>query len=156
MKYIEVKKSKIDGNGLFVNRNVKRGQFVSFLKGKVCKKENQSKEDSLDNPCWVGVGKNEWLDPAYPFKFINHSCNPSVGIRGRVTLVALRDMKPGDEITFDYSITEIDPNWYMNCKCGEKNCRKKIRSIQYLPKKILKRYFPFIPTYFRRSILDLP
>lgn len=151
MAQLEARKSKIEGKGMFVLEPVKKGHFVSFLKGKIKVKENKNLKDALGNSYWVGIDKNTWIDPAPPYRFINHSCNPSASIRGKITMIALRDLKPGEEVTLDYSLIEADPRWHLEyrCKCGEPNCRGIIRSIQSLPKDRFKAYFPTIPTYFR-------
>lgn len=153
MQNLTVKKSAIHGSGLFLLKPVKKGGFISYVKGDICKMDNKTEQDALANSCWIGVSKNIWIDPHLPYRFINHSCNPSAGIRGKVTLVALKNLEVDDEVTLDYSTIEGDPRWYMNCSCGESNCRKKIKSIEFLPKKIFDRYFPFIPTYFKKFYL---
>mgnify|MGYP001572637729 CR=1 FL=1 len=83
--------------------------------------------------------------------YLNHSCDPNIGIKGRVTFVALKNIKKGEEVAFDYSTTEDDMLWHLpfKCMCVSKNCRSKIRSIQFLPHKIFKAYLPYIPNYFQ-------
>src|SRR3989344_5308661 len=71
-------------------------------------------------------------------------------IKGEIKLFVPRNKKEGEEITIDYSIIEGDDMWKMKCNCGEKNCRKIIRSIQYLPTRTFKKYLPYIPTYFKK------
>lgn len=149
MAKVYVDKSTIHGSGLFVSKSVKRGGFVCFIKGKIKNKINKNKKDAMSNSCWVGISKNAWIDPKYPYLYINHSCNPTVGIRGKVTVVALDDMKPGDEIVIDYSTIEADRRWSMSCACGESKCRKVVKSIEFLPEKYFKNYLPFVSTYFR-------
>ncbi len=149
MKHIYVCRSKIHGLGINIGETAKRGEIISRIEGEMKFKVNKDKKDALDNPDWVGIEKNQWIDPKKPHKFLNHSCNPSAGMRGR-TLYALRDMKEGDEITIDYSIIEGDPLWELQCSCKEPSCRKIIRSVQFLPQKAFKRYLPNIPAYFRK------
>jgi uncharacterized protein len=149
MKHIYIATSKIDGFGVNIGENVKKGEIVSRIKGEMKFKVNKGLEDTFANPDWVGVAKDQWIDPAKPYKFLNHSCNPSVGVKGKITLVALRDMKEGEEVTVDYSTIEGDPNWEMKCACGEKNCRKVIRSIEFMPEDQFKKYLPYVSTYFK-------
>lgn len=153
MKHIYHATSNIEGLGLRIGENAKRGDIIFRFKGPLKFKVNQNKQDALDNPDWVGVAKDQWIDPEKPYKFINHSCNPNVGIKGRVTVMALRDIKEGDELTIDYSTIEGDTRWEMECLCGEKNCRKVIRSVQFLPKEQFKKYLPYVPTYFQKLYL---
>ncbi len=155
MTKLYVDKSRIHGNGVFITQLVARGHTISRIKGVVQIKNNITPEDSLANPDWVGIGKHTWIDPVPPYKFINHSCDPSSGIKGKITLVALRDMQADDEITLDYATIEGDPHWTMACACGSENCRKVIRSIGFLPKERFEAYMPFIPTYFKKLYAKL-
>ena len=153
MKHIYVCSSKIHGFGVNLGEDAKKGEVISRIKGEMKFKVNKNKRDALANPDWVGVAKDQWIDPAKPYKFLNHSCDPSVGIKGRLSLTALRDMKEGDEITIDYSTIEGDPLWEMECACGAQGCRKIIRSVHYLPKQQFKKYLPYVSTYFKNLYL---
>lgn len=126
-----------------------KGEVITRVQGPVKFKINKNKEDAIANPDWVGIEKNHWVDPEKPHKFLNHSCNPNAGMRG-LTLYALHDLSEGEEVTIDYSIIEGDPRWEMPCSCGNSNCRKIVRSIQFLPEQTFKSYLPHVPAYFRR------
>ncbi len=145
-KDLFIKNSSIHKKGLFTKVGITKGKFISNIKGNVKRKVNGDINDVFANPDWVGFKKYWWIDPVPPFKFLNHSCEPNAGIRGKIRLYAMRDIKPNEELTIDYSSVEADPRWEMKCNCGSKKCRKKIRSIQFLPKGIIKKYCPFIPT----------
>lgn len=150
MPKIRVSHSKISGNGTFALQDFKKHDFVGYIKGPVKRKVNTSVNDSSDNPDWVGFKKNHWIDPLPPFKYINHSCDPNCGIKGTKMLYALRSIRAGEELTFDYSTSEIDTQWRLDhkCNCRSSICRKNIRSIQSLPSSIIKKYLPYIPTGF--------
>jgi len=52
-------------------------------------------------------------------QYINHSCSPTCQILG-FEIVALRDLKRGDEITFDYISHEGELSSPFKCRdCGE-------------------------------------
>jgi hypothetical protein len=58
-------------------------------------------------------------------------------MRKRSELFALRDILPGEEITYDYSST-VGPNitadmWTMKCSCGASVCRKTIGNVLSIP-----------------------
>ena len=38
--------------------------------------------------------------------FLNHSCEPNVGIQGQIVFVALRGVAAGEELTLDYATIE--------------------------------------------------
>ncbi|HVT74804.1 MAG TPA: SET domain-containing protein [Candidatus Paceibacterota bacterium] len=152
---IYVAQSSIEGKGVFAKRDFKKGDTVFLFKGRIYKRVNKDQHDTYANPNSIGFGKNLWIDPIGKFPFINHSCNPNMGIRGRVTFVALRDIKKGDELTFDYSIIEADTGWKMkNLEKKGSHFRPVVRSIQFLPLETYKRYLPNIPRYFQKVYTD--
>jgi hypothetical protein len=67
----------------------------------------------------------------HPWRFMNHSCNPSVRIVGR-EVRALRPVLPGDEITFDYDTTEMEMAEPFDCRCGSEECRGWIGGFVHL------------------------
>ncbi len=155
MKHIYVCSSEIEGLGINIGENAKRGDVISRITGEIKFKVNKGKRDAQAHPNWIGIKKDHWIDPAKPYKFLNHSCNPSAGIKGSVSLVALRDLQEGEEVTIDYSTIEGDSLWEMACACGEENCRKIIRSIDFLPESQFNKYLPYVSTYFKRRYLSL-
>jgi len=145
---IYTKESGIHGSGIFSAKNIKKGEIICILKGDEKFKVNRNEKDSLSNPDWIGFEKNRWIDPILPYKKLNHSCSPTAAIKGKKTLIAICNIKKDSEITIDYSITEIDDLWHMNCLCKNKNCRKVIRAIQFLDKKTYNKYMPYVPASF--------
>jgi uncharacterized protein len=150
MKKIISGKSKVEGDGIFAGEDIKKGEFILYMKGKRIFFEYDNNKNYEMCSKWCGLKKNLWIEPEYPIVQTNHSCNPNMGMTGMVTFRAIRNIKKGDELTFDYSICEEELDWEMNCSCGSSNCRKVIRSIQFLPKKIFESYLPYIPKYFRK------
>ncbi len=151
MKHFYVGNSKIEGRGLIAGEDIPAGTHITRIKGPAKFKVNKSKRDALSHPDWVGVKKNIWIDPLRPHKFLNHSCNPSAGMKG-ITLIAIRDIKEGEEITVDYSTFEGDHRWEMACACNHDNCRKIIRSVQHLTSEQFNA-IPHMPAYFKRLYL---
>lgn len=143
------KESKIHGRGIHATKNIKKGEIVCIVKGPQMFKVNLNMHDVLGHPDWVGFKKHYWVDPIPPYKYLNHSCNPNTAIKGHKTVMAIHNIKKGDEVTVDYSILEADIRWYMKCSCGENNCRHKIASIQKLPQKIYNSYLPYISKEFQ-------
>ncbi|KAI3972888.1 hypothetical protein MKX01_019546 [Papaver californicum] len=63
-------------------------------------------------------------------RFINHSCDPNCRtekwmVNGEVCvgLFALRDLKKGEEVTFDYNYVRVFGAAAKRCKCGSSVCR---------------------------------
>lgn len=80
---------------------------------------------------------------------VNHSCDPNCGIRmndlGAHDLVAMRDITPGEELTYDYAMRNSRIEHFPSlCKCGAANCRISIKGWHQLPKDLRARYAGFI------------
>lgn len=97
------------------------------------------------------VGENEVFLPSGALDdFVNHSCQPNCRLDyqsgGRVFLVALRDIVPGEELSFDYATTTTRdgiaafPGWRFNCLCGSKECRGQVSCAEELPADRLRYY----------------
>jgi len=150
-KKIYIGKSKLHGRGIFVSRDIKKGGRIMTLVGKEVKhlivSPTVAKRISVNI---MGVGKNKWIDPQKrEWVFFNHSCNPNTAIKNQIQVTALRNIKKDEEITFDYSTTEADIFWSMKCYCKEKNCRKTIKSIKFLPSNVFKKYSENISKYYK-------
>ena len=69
--------------------------------------------------------------------YINHSCDPNCEteeIKGRVWVMSLRAIAPGEELTYDYNLYDGEGE-EANCYCGAKSCRKTM----YSPEEIARR-----------------
>ncbi len=119
------RESAIHGLGMFAGQDYKRNQEIWVLKGRAIL---QSVAESDANA--VGFGNGFWIDPEPPFEFVNHSCNSNAAFGRHGEFYALRPIAEGEEITLDYSTTEADPEWQMECQCGAENCRKWLYAIQ--------------------------
>lgn len=154
MKQIYVGKSGIDHNGLLAGEPIKAGERIQYVNGKRAHWTTRNAKDSKAIQNWIGVGRNTWINTkGTPFRYINHSCEPSAAIIGTKTVLALRDIRRDEEITIDYSMTDADPFWEMECKCGSKKCRKIIGSIQTVPPDVFRNHMPWIPRFFQRAYI---
>ena len=152
MKNIVIKKSKKEGKGVFVLRDFKRGDTIlKIYDTKIVSKKdvpNLPKEDQ-NHTSYIGGGK--YIVMKSPEKYINHSCNPNVYIKN-MKVIAMKNIKKREEITFDYSINGID-SWKMKCNCGSKDCRKIIvGDFRKLNKKTQKKYLPYLEDWFKKEI----
>jgi SET domain-containing protein len=69
--------------------------------------------------------------------FLNHSCDPNCETdesHGRVWIQAIRDIAPGEELTYDYCLYDGDED-EASCNCGAPACRKTM----YSPEEIARR-----------------
>jgi hypothetical protein len=88
----------------------------------------------------VGVGKHITLQPEF-LQYINHSCEPNVFFdTTTMQLVALKELRPQEEMTFFYPSTEWKMTQSFNCYCGSSNCLGKIQGAAYLSKQAQEQY----------------
>ena len=87
-----------------------------------------------------------------PGDWVNHSCNPNAGLSGQVVLVAVRDIAPGEEICFDYAMTDGSPYDEFDCECGAANCRGRVTGNDWLRPELQARYAGYFSPYLQRRI----
>lgn len=157
MSKLRVGKSRL-GKAVFANTDFKTGEVIIEFKGKLMKRKELPDLLTPEDDRYVQVGNDQYLGPSGDFDdLINHSCNPNSGIRiikKKVMLLAIKNIKKDEEITWDYSTTMDEDNWELNCLCKSKNCRKRIRDFKYLPKKIQKKYIKLriVPNYILKNL----
>ncbi len=91
---VYVAKSKIHGKGLFAAEKIKKGEVLATLKTRKAKKDGP-------HVLWVDDGKTGYK-VLCDFKYINHSNDPNVAYYDDLTVVALRNIAPGEELTHYY------------------------------------------------------
>lgn len=135
------KESKIEGTGLYATESIKEGEVLFKWGGKVvgdsALKQIES-EGKYHSSVAIGEDKNllfNVIDPKAKqveskgsgVGGFNHSCDPNLWMQDEVTVEARRDIKAGEELTIDYSMFTVAPNWSIEeCKCGASLCRHKI------------------------------
>lgn len=150
---LSIKKSKIDSHGDFARRNIGKGTILFVFPGGL---ENiniirrKYGQYFLDRCLEVDNGVE-----AMPIKgsfswYANHSCNPNCGISGNA-IVSMKDIKKGEEVNFDYSMTLASNDWRMECTCKAANCRKIIGCFYDLPEKLKKSYLAYSSNHIRRK-----
>lgn len=144
-KKIEARRSDIHGNGVFAVALIKKGEFIIEYKGKRRTHAEVDAEDAGDvesGHTFLFTLNDEYVIDANHkgnrARWINHSCKPNCEAlldehegrnrkKDRVLIEAIRSIKPGEELTYNYGITLDEPHtarlkkiWA--CKCGAKNC----------------------------------
>jgi uncharacterized protein len=121
-----VKKSKIDGNGVFALRDFKKNEII--LHWDISHVLSIETVDSMskEEKKYISFFNNTYVVMQEPEKFVNHSCEPNTTAKNFCD-VAVRDIKKGEEITANYT-EELLPNTSMECNCGSSKCKKIICS----------------------------
>ena len=144
-KKIQARKSSIHGNGVFALEDIKQGARIIQYKGTLRTHEDVDADEGGDvesghtflftlNDEYVIDGARKGNDA----RWINHSCDPNCEAlieeaegddrtADKVVIEALRNIKTGEELTYNYGITLAERHtprlkkiW--ECRCGAKNC----------------------------------
>ena len=151
-------KSKIHGRGFFALKPIKRGEVIAIKNGSLLT-WNELKGARLRKDSYLQIGDNLYVGPRTKKEFensmlfINHSCNPNAGIKGKKTVTAIRNIKKGEEITVDYvTWCSNDLLSITTCNCGSKICRKKITSNDWKNPELQKRYKGYFSSFIQAKI----
>lgn len=71
---------------------------------------------------------------------LNHSCEPNLGWAAGDTLIAIRDIAAGEELTVDYATAITDPEFVLMCHCQTYRCRQVIEGRDWRIPQLQKRY----------------
>ena len=81
MEGVIVKKSKVEGFGVFASRNFKSGEVVTKWHPKAIVSNEELKKLSFeDKNHSTPDGKGKYIIQGIPEKYINHSCNPNSSV----------------------------------------------------------------------------
>jgi SET domain-containing protein len=125
------KKSGINNLGLFAKTDIKKGEKVIEYKGKKFTHKQVEENDRFDNSKAIylfTLNERYVLDgdtKTNTAKYINHSCDPNCEvdiINGKIWIIAIKDIKKGDELSYDYGFGYDADFRQFPCKCGSKNC----------------------------------
>jgi SET domain-containing protein len=131
--HLVIDRSKIDSEGCHTTAPIKKGAFVVEYTGpRITIKEADALYDDHPRTYLFGLtdGKHV-IDGEGVAAFINHSCDPNCEadeIKGRVWIVAARDIEAGEELTYDYNLYDGDLDDPSPCSCGARNCRGSMYS----------------------------
>ena len=131
MKLYKIKKSNIDKRGLCASKDIKEGTKIINYIGKIISKKETEKNTKFDNKKDIYLfNLNNKYDLDGDFKFntarlINHSCDPNCEVEGvglKLWISAIKNIKKGEELTYDYGFSYDKDYKQFPCKCGKQNC----------------------------------
>jgi hypothetical protein len=126
------------GKGVFAKVAIEPKETIFYLTGKLIRFQDAAAATLGENTIQIGVDR--YVDPFSPARYLNHACEPNAGFVDEIRLIALRQIRPGEEIRFDYSTTMLERYWELDCLCGAKTCRGRIQDFDLLPV-ALKAYY---------------
>lgn len=133
---LEVRASPVHGLGVFARKSIRKGTRIIEYTGKRILWNDVPND--VDDPHTFLFGLDDGIhviDPAIDgneARWINHSCQPNCEAieeeDERVFIYALRDLRPGEELFYDYALEMDEPvteqlKKECECYCGAANCR---------------------------------
>lgn len=136
---IQVRRSGVHGKGVFALKPLKKGEVVIEYKGEVIDwpealRRHPHDPSDPNHTFYFHVDEHNVIDAKVggnAARWINHACEPNCEadeVDGRVFIKALRGIKPGEELFYDYGLI-IDEKYtpklkkQFECRCGAKKCR---------------------------------
>jgi SET domain-containing protein len=150
----EVRRSGTHGRGLFAAKPIRKGEIVSIRGGHILPRHLPARLRKPSGYWGYPIADGFVLGPLTKreteavMMFLNHSCEPNVGIRGQILFVAMRAIRRGEELTIDYAMFGGDPK-PMRCACGAAACRGVITPADWRRKDLQRKYRGYFSAYLR-------
>ena len=132
------------GLGLFAVELIKKRGFIAEYKGRRLANDEAEKLEARGNRYLYEINSRWTIDGTSRrnlARYANHSCRPNAEshqIKGKVILRAIKTIKPGDEITYDYGRDYlVNVITRRGCKCIK--CREKRREARRARTRAAKR-----------------
>lgn len=136
---IQVRKSGVHGKGVFARRPLKKGETVIEYTGEIITwpealRRHPHDPSDPNHTFYFHIDEDRVIDAKYggnAARWINHACAPNCEADDdgeRVFIKALRNIKPGEELFYDYGLV-IDERYtpalkrQFACHCGSARCR---------------------------------
>lgn len=146
------------GYGVYAHEPIEKGELMVVWGGYILTTEQFEQLPLLARQHSLQIEENIFqvpLRPDDPADMINHSCEPNVGLRGNVSLVAMHPISPGEEICFDYAMSDGSPYDEFDCSCGTTSCRGRVTGHDWQRPDLQKRYAPYFSPYLQKRIQRL-
>ena len=154
----KVRESKIHGRGLFAIADIAKNEIVAVKGGHIVdRKTLREKITPRFGPVEIQIDDDLFIAPVtqdereLSMLYLNHSCDPNLGVRGEITFVAMRDIHNGEELTHDWAMTD-DDDYSVECNCGALNCRQILTGKDWQRPDLQKRYAGYFSAYLAPKI----
>jgi SET domain-containing protein len=139
-KNFELQDSEGRGSGVFTKSFYSKGQVV--MTGVM------DKIVSINHVGVSQIGEHEYVAPVGFMALVNPNCGIKVNETGAHDYVAIRDIEPGEEVTFDYAMQNYKIGYFPGkCLCGSSECRGTVGGWVDLPKDKRKDYQGYVAPY---------
>jgi len=155
----EAFKSKIHDIGVKAIENIKKGENIAVFGGIVVPVKEIKEYWEKIGHIGIQISEDFFIVPSTREEVerggvFNHSCGPNCGFSNTFTLIAIKDIKIGEELVFDYAFNEnvVEP---FECNCKSENCRKIIKPTDWKIKEIQDKYREYFTPYVKSKFYAL-
>jgi SET domain-containing protein len=132
-----LRQSRIHSYGCYTDAPIRKGTLiVEYVGERLTYEQADELYDDFANTYLFGLDGGKHIIDGYGVAaFVNHSCDPNCEtdqIRGKMWIIALRDIAPGEELTYDYNL--YDGKDDAPCFCRMASCRGSMYSAAHLRK----------------------
>ena len=140
--------------GVFATQPVQAGELLVMWGGVVVTDEEFERLDPLHQHLSIQVEEFLYLTSLAdePPDWVNHSCDPNAGLSGQIGLAALRAIQPGEQVCFDYAMSDSSDYDEFDCQCGSPRCRGHITGNDWRIPELQARYAGYFSPYLQRRI----
>lgn len=134
-----IRSSSIHAAGCYTTAPIAKGvKVVEYTGPRISKKEADAYFQDSKITYLFGIGDGSTVINGHGMAmFINHSCDPNCEteeLDGRVWVMSLRSIAPGEELTYDYNLYDGDED-DARCCCGAANCRQTMYSLEEIARR---------------------
>lgn len=143
------------GCGVFARKSISQGELISLWGGTIVHRDQLDPEMPRFTQRVLQIDEELYIltaEEKEPNDCFNHSCNPNLGFSGQIGLVALHDIQAGEEMCFDYAMSDGEPYDEFDCFCGSEECRKKITGNDWKLHSLWGKYDGYFSPYLAKRI----
>ena len=143
------------GSGSFAVSKISKGEIVASFGGNVINQIKLTNYSADRVSRSLQLNRDTYLlsgDVPEAGDMINHSCEPNSGIAGTSSVQTLRDIEIGEELTFDYAMSDSSQYDEFNCACGKDKCREKITGMDWQKTDLQDKYRDYFSDYIENLI----
>lgn len=142
------------GRGVYAREPIARGELLVVYAGAIVEAKDLDKLSSDVRRLLLQVEESHYLLSQVEgcADWVNHCCEPNAGLRGQVALVAMRDIEAGEEICYDYAMSDGSPYDGFECRCGRETCRGRVSGDDWMLEELWERYGGFFSPYLQARI----
>ena len=149
------KRTTITGAGVYCDRDIQPGEKIADFTGQLIARTALPNPYPAEKDYHLQIGPDLFLGPSgLVDDFFNHSCDPNAAViinGNSARLTALKLIAAGEEIVFDYAVTQRNFPCVITCACSSPSCRSTISNFADLPGELKRHYLELdiVPDYNR-------